>query len=1753
MKPVVVPETAPAARMPFYSVCHPCNPYHENIKRTDLGNGESLDDNGQRGVHRADMFLTVTANMMDKNPEGFGDWSVGHNATIALYAKVVGFVLAAVQHMNETHARSVRVFVEALVTNPYEHEKPYLARVDPTKNPEPMDMPRLDNLCASLLYDPNNVVGYRFRFVVMGSSSAPCNIVRRQLFENQKYYGIINQEKKDEKLLLLFPEDDRRDAIEKVATQRVMARRNCSEDKAHDEHDAEIKMITNKITKNLEKHKMVGLLMSDRDKMKTESDLRFYFRSAVSNQDWAEMVRILYMIAGLDCPDSPIMGLTADEVKDESFQFSEKNKKELSPEFCMSFLNSVNTIQEPKNGANGCNYVQMNKKYYVAGDTERISFPYPYLVWEVGECSLCQLARQTFPWHRRPLYDRLRKDETVLSAHRIHLKREAERLREKKKRTEQQRALTLMKNRSVMSKRAVASASSSSSSSSSSSMEIDDFTDLNMYLDKEKKKSAESAVLFAKQTLMSADDQRRKNTEDNTDLLNSRISTQKDAGALTSTKLDSQLSEFAVKHNKTLLRILIVCRDYPYKRGDILLERGTATFFCAQQDKLHEYMCMYRKEVTYGLIGLIKAGGPRIAAHHTNVMQEYQRLSQTPEGTFSFVRKLNCPQPSYTLFSNYRLHRLHTFSSLGMANPMTWIQTYNVYLSILREREIRLPYHAGVVGEAGNNKSYAAIYMNKTMPSGSVQSVDTASAKSDATSSWEAPCVRYHDEDGRRMLTETHEVLNKADESRSMMKTLMASNRIAHRINVEEVDPVTGKSRRVVSQCDAQRVTSSLTMANSGRIDPDVEESVGDRLVLHFLVPTKQDVQASVATRVMGVDSEKSNTRYRESVESDYRDNVMKTFIFAMMDAGSIPQVNLTVFHVVFQKFLEEIRTYLPCSERKARMAIRAETTAFLDTVNVVHYTYFCSEASPWRSRDPTIVEPPSLEQLPDMLGPSMYCPLDVALSSITSYMEELFSVRWAQILRFAAARLCNFYSDFYEPAYATCPVAVRPNIKGRAMMRGEEEMPGFLKHWFEFANACDAHVFKSYKGSARRPTPKMPVDRSQGRNMFMDNKQDEPQTLPGKENAGKKVKNPASIEALEITETYDPNYVQFPGTLKDFAEKLVAESGEVFVMDKEVVYSLLTRMRKRTVRIPLMDPCPGTGKGIRFGLQGSDDNMAQMKHVEYMTVRCIDEVVDPRIRTASCKAVRIPVHLLMCPTPVLLYMGLTASECKFTREFKMVLPIEVMGHDEICETWTTHKTSYPLSVTNPSADQAGMIERFFSGMDEDEQKLEDAEEAANMERPGSTVDFFRFSQMFKGPQMTFHSDMEAMVYREHVLANALHPSFDTLCNQEDQEEAAMDARPSWTPEQKKNALEKYVDEDLASPGNMDSYIQSLWKEYDAERFQEKESITYPDGLIRNVNLQYLLGLIGSGLDKCVICMLSLEEKEALSNQEAFINAVRENDNFVYKFAASTFVTPNSSRWSVMEKQGWIFPTALRKDLLKTPDIYRPGEKMAEKRFTLVNAAVPKTKVHVDMCVEFDQLDKMIQRFKYFRYTYAMEEMSKTVQRTFTKQKKLSKQTDLEVRKARTAKAQNVYGHITHVESLAEKKKVVERVLCAWDRAEQEALLLKMHAYGDRTSYWANKIHEQRILLDNRPLAVEEVEKKRKEQEARDATYIGGPADVPSESDGDHDEEEEQDKHRDKRTKKQPSTRPVQEPEMDSDDEETFRKKPAVKLTGMMF
>lgn len=1753
MKAAAAPETAPAARTPFYSTCHPCNPYHEGIKRTDLGDGENADDNGQSSVYRADLFLTVTANMMDKNPEGFGDWSVGHNTTTALYAKVVCFMLAAVQRMNETRARSIRVYVEALVVNPFEHEKPHLARFNADLDPAKMDMPRLDSLTASLLYDPNNVVGYRFRFVIMGRSSAPCNLVRRQLFENQMHYGIITQAQKDEKMLLLYPEDDRKGAVEKVATQRVMLKRGCSEEKAVDDHDAEIQSIGRKITKSLEKHKTVGLVTSDKDKVQSESDLRFYFRSAVCNQDWVGMVRVLYMIAGLDCPDSPTMGLTAEQVKDESFQFSVKNKKELSPEFCMSFLNSIKVIQEPSNGAKECNVVQMTKKYYVSGEHEHIAFPYPYLVWEVADCSLYELARHTFPWHRRPLYDRLRKDENVVAAHRAQLKREQEKKKQVKKKSEQLRAQTMMKNRALMAKRAVAK-TSSSSASSSSAMEVDDLNEFNKFLDKEKEQSAEDSALFEQQTLVSAEDQRRRQAEENTDLLSLRITTQKEMGPMTSTKLDSQLSELATKNGKTLLRIMTVCRDYPYKKGDLFFNPGTAAYFCAQQDKLHEYMSLHRQEVTYGLIGLIKMGGPRVATHHTNSMYEYQRLSYSPEGTFAFVRRSNCPQPSYTLFSNYRLHRLRTFSSLGMANSMTWLQTYNVYLSILRERDIRLPYHAGVIGEAGQNKSYAAIYMNKTMPVGSVQSVDTASAKADATSSWEGPCVRYHDEDGRRLLTETHEVLNKADESRSMMKTLMASNRVAHRINTEEVDPVTGKSRRVVAQCDAQRVTSSLTMANSGRIDHDVEESVGDRLVLHYLVPTKQDVQGSVATRVMGVDMEKSNTRYRESVENDYRDNVMKTFIMAMMDAGSIPQVNLTVFHVVFQKFLEEIRPYLPCSERKARMAIRAETTAFLDTVNLVHYTYFCSEASPWRSRDPTIVEPPSLEQLPSLLSPSMYCPLDVALSSITSYMEELFSVRWAQILRFAAARLCNFYSDYYEPAYATCPVQVRPAVKARAALRGEEEMPGFLRRWYEFANSCDAYVFKSYKGNARRPTPKMPIDRSTGSKcqMEVDGPDGGFDTLPSRENQGKKMKSAASVEAMEATEMYDPNYVQFPGTLKEFAKKLVDESGEVFVMDREVVYSLLTRMRKRTVRIPLMDPCPGSGNGIRFGLHGSDGNLARMKHVEYMTVPCIDEVVDPRLRNGSCKAVRIPVHLLMCPTPVLLYMGLTANECKFTREFDMVLPIEVMGHDDMCETWSTRKTCHPLTVTNPSADQSGAVARFFSGMGEDDQ--EDEGEVTTMERAGSSIDFLRFSQLFKGPQMTFDSDLEAMVYREHVLANALHPSFDTLCMEEkeddgDQEESMgqTPSRPALTPEEKKKALETYVDQDLAFPGNMDSYIQALWKENNLTRFQEKQKMVYPDDLIRNINMQFLLGQIGSGLDKRALRPLEPEEVEALARQEAFVKAVKESDNFVYTFIASNFVTPNASRWSVMEKQGWVFPPALRKDLLKTPDIYKPREKLADTPYTLVNAAVPKSKVHQDMVIEFEQLEIMIRRFKYFRYSYGGESLSKTVQRLHTSQNEMFKDIDLEVQKAMTAKRQNVYGHITQVDSLEEKKNVVERVLQAWDKAEKEALLLKMHAYGERSIYWANKIHEQRVLLDARPLSVSEVEKKRKEQEARDATYVGGPGYVPSDE-----EEEEEGNHRDKRTK-QPEPRAPRDDEIDSDDENTWRKRPAVKLKDMHF
>ena len=1001
--------------------------------------------------------------------------------------------------------------------------------------------------------------------------------------------------------------------------------------------------------------------------------------------------------------------------------------------------------------------------------------------------------------------------------------------------------------------------------------------------------------------------------------------------------------------------------------------------------------------------------------------------------------------------------------------------------------------------------------------------------------------MRYHDEDGKRLLTETQEVLNKADESRSMTKTLMASNRIAHRINAEEVDPATGKSRRVIVQCDAQRVTSSLTMGNTGRIDRDIEESVGDRVSLNYLVPTKQDVQSSVATRVMGVDAETSSQRYRENVENDLKDNVIKTFIFAMIDAGSMPPVNLTVFHVVFQKFLEEIRPYLPCAERKARMAIRAETAAYLDTVNLVHYTYFLSEASPWRSRDPTVVEPPSLEQLPCLLGPSMYCPLDVALSSITLHMEELFSLRWAQILRFASSRMCNFYSDFFEPAYKTCPVQLRPNVAGRAALRGEKEMPKFLERWYEFASSCDAYVYGHCKTDGdRKPMPRMPRHRNPQKKTGMpvsrSEEERESQDTVIVEAAEKK--GYAKSVAYEATELFDPNFVQFEGSLLQFAELLVNMSGEVFSMDQEVVMSLLTRMRKRTVRIPLMDPCVSTGKGIQFGLHGSDGSISQIKRVEYMTVRCIDELIDTKASNNSRKVVRIPVHLLMCPTPELLYMGLTASECKATRELEMVLPIDVMGHDDMCETWKTHKTLHPLSVANPSADQAGSIESFFSGIDSETQDEEDEGKKDGMTRAGSTNDFYRFSKVFKGPTMTFDRDLEDLVYREHILANALHPSFETLTlKEEDGEdgEERMESvqRPTITPEEKRRALEAYVDEDLARPGNMDNLIVSLWKESHPKLYEKKEATCYPDDLIVDVNMQHALSEIGALLDKREVKALDQDEKETLAIQRQFIKRVDENENFVHPFRGSELVTPNASRWTAMKRQGWKFPPALEKDLLETPEIYGKGCLKGRDLFVLTNVAHKKSNAHVNMCIQFKTVGAKIEKFKYLRYTHGLEAMSRTVQRLYTAEKVDQERVDSEVQKAKTAKEKNVYGHITQFDSLEKKKEAVERVLWAWNRAENEAEMMTFQVYGVLSSYWSNKIDERVVLMANRPMDEQEVARKRREEEALDATYVGGPDDAVQ--------------HRDKRAK----GRKEEEEELDSDDDEMFARRPTVRTMKM--
>lgn len=1366
------------------------------------------DDAVQQNIYRSDLWITVPLDLLHKNASGFADMYDENQMAKAKNIQSVVYMLTAGRRMNELRPGSVSVYLELMVANDCGILRERQAEaVLGDANP-------LDKNVKLQLFNPSNVLGYRFRMVLHSNSSSATTIVHRQIFYNQEEVGLIDRKTRNAKMLLLVSDSDaRKTRIREMAKERVYSGKELARDtEESDDIKAEIEAAAAKIERFLRNVKPIS--RSQRERLDTNirtEDPRLYYRSVLTNRDYITLVRAQDRLAKLRMPTDPNYELTAAQLESESLAYHEINA--VDPKRAWSWDQSRRIMQHNCSGIESCLAQNIHESYYMSdaeGNREILAFPFPHLVWRLNidtEYDVATLFNTRFPWYLSMLSDRMFAISQTIQTH--HERKERESLA----------ASSSGSNAAASAADVVVAAAAATPMSldvgvTNHSLEMRDNPTMSaarqsarMIQDAQLQDDAMKEDISARQTTVGRSRDQvllaqsvehgvvvpqyfstMVSAEFDERHVNSSMQTVADSGLMIEPGeyssgahkyIEGDITKMARRHRRLLREIHDLVEQYPCEvpHVDKPVAMSEQEAFYERYELQRELQCLHSVEAIHEMIQLIGSNGSNCSEMHVNSLRVW---CDTP--TERFVELLPCDYPNMSMFANYRILSLKKYVSIGATNPLLYLGLYTNFKNVMSSSDtVRLSHNTAVIAQRGQGKSHMLAILAKGVPSGGIRPMDSKSKLSDAVGTAQGNHVRTVDEMLGAVGNQTHQGMEKYEEDRRMIKAALTQQQVSFSRNVRDEDTGKHKNESMTVQC----LHGMIVVGNYWYISKGADTSLADRFNVEFLVNWCQRSATGLARRALPLNKLQTDHLTNKVTESALLNNAISCLLITMLDVGAIIQVDLTVFQVIMLKALDALSPWMPSCDDRIRMVQRAENEAWSETINFAQYTMLNSEVSPY-ARSGNAEEDrkkplPLLENFPSIFAPALWCRWDIGLHAVTKFMQEFYSMRWCELLRIAAARLGSFYPQFYEPSYRSSNINV-PDIEGRARQRmadpnaSQVEYPEFLKRWQQFADARDSDVFFRWEAtSAGRSgeicVPRMPkaqngtgsqkayaestrssiVDRSKyGANV---------RTVGG----GGKESAKATTNLGEGKYLYNPNFIQINGSLREMCALLATCMSDVFQTDAEVLISLFEHMQTRTVLVPrYQTACHGDPSALDFVYTTQRTPKGVKRTVVYETVPLIQECAGDNAAGEGDRGrcVRIATGALMVPQAHLLFMMLTEAENKFTKPLSTVLPLEVPHHDSMMERFDVRpRLNVTLKVANVHYHGANTS----STKEKNDYTVNYEQMCAQPERRPCISSLFD-EQISSSPMIEFQDhDIEEVVFYRHLRQTCMMPNLSWI------------------------------------------------------------------------------------------------------------------------------------------------------------------------------------------------------------------------------------------------------------------------------------------------------------------------------------------------------------------------------------------------------
>lgn len=1199
------------------------------------------------------LVLSVPSSVLMPNATSWGAYNYEHKSGGKVHAQEISFFMHAIYSSLTQENGRARIFVELMVRHPCG-----MPRCDEETRANMPAYPR--ERLINEVYDPTNVVGYRF-WVFLGTSCfAAENLMRRAVFRVQLHHSLVPRDVVHAKMTYAIIPDaaEREETIRADALAHAQAmvareelekrRRKQRNGDAIEEEGADVAADgDDEEAESVEKRaERITATLAMACKTPVAQDVVARVRSGAMTKPTAQYLVVgtiqkyitdvlmsSHALAGTATNDASLWGAMAklNAPWGECTWLPAVNELMLSAERRWSMRTS-RAIFGKKTNTNvdntdcACSAQCLDQSYFTADDTFMV--PYRHLVWELDRSAIepATLYTTLYPWVSCRFVDHVQ-----------HLKHLAH--------VERQRvdsALVAMVAESPVSP-VDRAAFTAGHVQTMTAEERADEERMRRQVDEDNRKFIDECA----QSVAGADD---------------TLETARLALSFTNEVWFDDRTPGAYRSaedRRTHTEIVVNGLVPVYTRHTELYEEGYAAIHSivpkvdkARANQWHYQQTLvlarlHRADTSNALFGAI-CRSKDISEIHSNA---YRQMAAT--GRLDNVyRRAWSPAPELTAPANSLISALTDVSlGLNLAHGqlllVSTVRAINLQATDPGLKDNAL--HMMFVGAKATGKSMTMGYVMKATLDGLYAEKDHESACSKYSGQLNANRVDYHDEAPKVYTDQTERGHEAMSREIAQEKTQLTSQQVIHdRYRKDE-----GEKRAITERVIAARPTIKIMSANEVKMQAGVDGALLDRMdVILFAPAAHQPVRAT--ERLNSMDSSDSRkVAWLRFCENSKEELAFNTLAVAFTRAR-ILSVNTDVCKTMLNEAVIDLTRHVLRFGSDLRAAGRNKEFAEMMVYDTAFNVFFRSEASPLirfvrpesfvpgqHPRD-YVTTPVYMSDLATIMGPHLCAQIDHGLWMLTRLVTMSYPLEAYIAARALAALTCRFRRAQLVPAYTEAGARlVDTELDERLAERTEDGRvrPRFIEELLAQERVLDALVVRRQGGTHRMPA-----------------------FAPFSKNI-----EGVSPTAITGKAGCDPNWLCYEGSLEQLATEMVPFIREnYYAIDPSQFRTVLRLMAETlTFMVPVFSKSPLPAEEMR--VSSLKFERIAGKHIHYEPRNMIREVSMNKFS----RCVLISTGALMVPPQYLLAMALTAYENAHTRPRTTVIPLEVYNRPDLMHSWS--------------------------------------------------------------------------------------------------------------------------------------------------------------------------------------------------------------------------------------------------------------------------------------------------------------------------------------------------------------------------------------------------------------------------------------------------------------------------------------------------